>query len=104
MEIKPDLVLQYTEGNSNKIWGYILNVTSTDSYYTFWGKVGAVIAFKAWPKDYNSQYAIEDMGRKKRRKGYTVTTMNSLPSSAQEKYEQAATMAMIGLLRVQKDD
>ena len=98
-DIRPDCTLRYQEENSDKIWGYITTGTNTDNYYTFWGKVGATIAFKSWSKTWESKNEIENTARNKRRKGYELTSMENLSYDAQEKFQQAAVMAILGLLR-----
>lgn len=100
MTIAPTLLLRYTSGNSDKIWGHILDKTANGQNYTFWGKVGGVVAFKAWSKGWDSLHQINNLEYAKKRKGYKITTLDSLPIEAQEKYDQAVVMATLGLLRV----
>lgn len=100
MTITPTLLLRYQSGNSDKIWGHIIDNTSNGQSYTFWGKVGSVVAFKAWPAGWNSRTQIQNLEYTKKRKGYKMTTLENLPYEAQEKYDQAVVMATLGLLRV----
>ena len=100
MTITPSLLLRFTEGTSDKIWGYIESKTSNGQNYTFWGKVGGVIAFKAWPAGWTSDRQIRDLGYAKQRKGYKRINLVDLPYDAQEKYDQAVVMATLGLLRI----
>jgi predicted DNA-binding WGR domain protein len=100
MNIEPSKLLRYKSGNSDKIWGYIVNKTANGQNYTFWGKVGGVIAFKAWDAGWSSDSLISNLAYAKRRKGYVETKLADLPADAQEKYEQAVVMATLGLLRI----
>lgn len=100
MTIIPTLLLRYTSGNSDKIWGYIQDKTSNNKSYTFWGKVGGVVAFKAWDAGWESNHQIRSLEYAKKRKKYKEVNMTDLPNDAQEKYDQAVVMATLGLLRV----
>ena len=97
--ILPSEILRFQSDKSDKIWGSIKE-DSLNNYYTFWGKVNGVIAFKAWPKDYGTGYEINNLARQKHRKGYKVTSYDKLPPETKEKYDQAVVMATLGLLRV----
>ena len=100
MSITPTQLLRFTSGNSDKIWGYIENKTANGQSYTFWGKVGGVIAFKAWEAGWESSHQIRSLEYAKKRKKYKEVSMTDLPYDAQEKYDQAVVMATLGLLRI----
>ena len=95
----PDYVLRFQKGTSDKIWGAIID-SSPNQYFTFWGKVGGVIAFKAWEPGWHNQSEIRNLMHNKKRKGYSSINIKELPEDAREKFEQAYVMANLGLLRV----
>lgn len=99
MTITPNYLLRYTTGTSDKIWGALTD-NSKNQFYTFWGKVGGVVAFKAWEPEWKNDMEIRRLLSNKRRKGYKEIKFHDLPYDAQEKYEQAFVMATLGLLRV----
>lgn len=100
MTITPTKLFRFTEGASDKIWGYIESKTANGQNYTFWGKVGGVVAFKSWNAGWASEHQIRNLEYAKRRKGYKQVDFTDLPHNAQEKYDQAVVMAALGLLRV----
>jgi hypothetical protein len=100
MTITPTLLLRCTTGNSDKIWGYIQDKTSNGKSYTFWGKVGGVVAFKSWDAGWESNQQIRRLEHAKKSKKYKEVNMTDLPYDAQEKYDQAVVMATLGLLRI----
>jgi predicted DNA-binding WGR domain protein len=99
MTITPNYLLRFTTDTSDKIWGALTD-NSQNQFYTFWGKVGGVVAFKAWSPEWKNDMEIRRLYDNKRRKGYKDINFNDLPYAAQEKYEQAFAMATLGLLRV----
>ena len=69
MTIVPDNIIRFQSDKSDKIWGCLIE-KSPNQYYTFWGKVNSVIAFKAWEPNWENRHEIKSLLYRKLAKGY----------------------------------